>query len=107
MKTAPDLRQEPSISVGTSNCESGRTTTRWELCHFTKPKVQLRSVIATKDRQEAARRIRERPTGRKRVAHSRLPLMGTNEYPPAMILRGKWVLHAQMGCVARNENLRT
>ena len=96
MKTPPDLRQEALISVVNGNWESGGTAQRKSA--LSPRSKQLKSVSATKNRQETACRTHERSTGRNLVAHSSLPLMGINEYPPGRNLRGKWVLHAQMSC---------
>ena len=98
MKTPPDLRQEASISVVTSNREI-RQDGPTPFCLSLTSKSNQKSVSATKD-AGLSRTAAQLPRGytargRNQVDHSCLPLKGLNEYHPGRIRMGKWALHAR------------
>lgn len=79
MKTPPDLRQEASI-FRWQNTRGIRQHGPEPFCPNFSSQSNLKSVSATKSRQEPAGRTRERASRRNRVDHSRCPLMGIDEY---------------------------
>lgn len=92
MKTPPDLRQEASISVVTSNREIRQDGPK-PFCLTLPSQSNLKSVSATKDDLEPGCRTHERDRGRIGLTTPASPVRDRTS-TQHRIRRGKWGLHA-------------